>query len=305
MDIIGIGDTDVDLMIQVDHVPAHDEKVRGTLVGKFAGGVIGNFCSAAAALGAKTGVVAKVGCDEYGDICLRDFKSRGIDTAGMVVDALAETYFSIVHLDETGEKALTIVQTSGFLPNREELDMDYVRKARYVHMTTLDVALADHVFEQLKGDACVRSLDIEPTASDADREIWKRLLRNVDIAFPNEAGLAALTQATDIRTGAEALLDAGVKTVVVTCGASGVRIFEKGYYHEQPVFSVEVKDSTGAGDCFNAAFITSLLNNRTLAQSAKYASAAAAISIGFVGAREGLPSHEQVMRFLHDRGETI
>lgn len=55
LDIIGVGDTNVDVMIRVPRIASHDEKVRGQLLGNFPGGIIGNFCCAAAAFGAKAG----------------------------------------------------------------------------------------------------------------------------------------------------------------------------------------------------------------------------------------------------------
>ena len=305
LDIIGIGDTNVDLIVKVDHIPAHDEKVRGTLLGKFPGGIIGNFCAAAAKFGATTGVVTKLGKDEYGDLCLNDFAKRGINVAGLVQKENVDTYFCVIHLDSTGEKALTIVQTSGFLPQKEEIDLEYVRGARYVHMTTLDVDLANYVFGQLEGSGCVVSLDIEATSSKVDTSVWSTVLSKLDIAFPNLAGLQALTGQQDSEQGARYLLDRGVKIVVVTCGSQGVRIYREQYSYEHPIYQVDVKDTTGAGDCFNAVFIACLSKSWPIERAAKYASAAAAISIQSVGAREGLPACDEVEAFLKKRGDFI
>ena len=305
LDIIGIGDTNVDLIVKVDHIPAHDEKVRGTLLGKFPGGIIGNFCAAAAKFGATTGVVTKLGKDEYGDLCLNDFAKRGINVAGLVQKENVDTYFCVIHLDSTGEKALTIVQTSGFLPQKEEIDLEYVRGARYVHMTTLDVDLANYVFGQLEGSGCVVSLDIEATSSKVDTSVWSTVLSKLDIAFPNLAGLQALTGQQDSEKGARYLLDRGVKIVVVTCGSQGVRIYRDQYSYEHPIYQVDVKDTTGAGDCFNAVFIACLSKSWPIERAAKYASAAAAISIQSVGAREGLPACDEVEAFLKKRGDFI
>ena len=305
LDIIGIGDTNVDLIVKVDHIPAHDEKLRGVLLGKFPGGIIGNFCAAAAKFGAATGVVTKLGKDEYGDLCLSDFTKRGINVAGLVQKENVDTYFCVIHLDHTGEKALTIVQTTGFLPKKEEINLEYVRGARYIHMTTLDVDLANYVFEHLEGSGCVVSLDIEPTSSKVDTSIWNSVFSKLDIAFPNLAGLQALTGQDDSAKGARYLLDRGVKTVVVTCGSQGVRIYQDHYYYAHPIYQVEVKDTTGAGDCFNAVFIACLSKGWPIERSAKYASAAAAISIQSVGAREGLPTCDEVESFLRNRGDLI
>ena len=79
LDIIGVGDTNVDVMIRVPHIASHDEKVRGQLLGNFPGGIIGNFCCAAAAFGAKAGAVCKVGMDGYGELAKSDLQRRGVD----------------------------------------------------------------------------------------------------------------------------------------------------------------------------------------------------------------------------------
>jgi ribokinase len=302
LDIIGIGDTNVDLIVKVDHIPAHDEKVRGTLLGKFPGGIIGNFCAAAAKFGAATGIVTKLGKDEFGNLCLNDFVKRGINIDGLVQKEHVDTYFCVIHLDHTGEKALTIVQTSGFLPRKEEINLEYVRHARYVHMTTLDVELANYVFNRLEGSGCVLSLDIEATSSKVETSIWDSVFNRLDIAFPNLAGLQALTGQHDSQKGARYLLDRGVKTVVVTCGSQGVRIYQDHYYYEHPIYQVDVKDTTGAGDCFNAVFIACLSNGWSIERAAKYGSAAAAISIQSVGAQEGLPTCDEVESFLRSMG---
>lgn len=302
LDIIGVGDANVDIMLRVAHLPAHDEKVRGQLDGYYPGGITANFCSAAAAFGAKVGAVCKVGTDPYGEMSLEDLKHRGVDISHMVVDPACETYFCMILLDDTGEKALTIVETSGFLPKPEEVDFGYLRTARRVHMTTLDMDLVDRVSAELAGSDTKLSLDMEATAGNCARSRWDRILGRVDIAFPNEAGLAALTGYSDIPSGAAALLERGVNMVVVTCGADGVKIFERsGERFSHPAYRVEVKDTTGAGDCFNAVFLSCMVKGWGAERAARYASAAAAISIGAVGARSALPSLDTVEKFLSER----
>ncbi|MCL2367878.1 MAG: carbohydrate kinase family protein [Oscillospiraceae bacterium] len=301
LDIIGLGDTNVDLMIRVDHLPQHDEKVRGKLVGRFAGGIIGNFCCAASTAGARVGAVCKVGTDDFGRICLDDFTRRGVDISRMVIDSGAETYFCIVHLDGSGEKALTIVETSGLLPRFEEVDLDYLKTAQYVHTTTLGMELVDPVAAALKGSGVQVSLDIEATASKVPLAVWKRVLGNTAIAIPNQAGLAALTGEEDEARGAKILLDWGAEMVVVTCGAKGVKVFMGDDRFEHPAYPVTVVDTTGAGDCFNGFFLSCLSKQIPLEQAVKYASAAAAISIGQVGARAALPTMEQVEQFIWER----
>ena len=94
--------------------------------------------------------------------------------------------------------------------------------------------------------------------------------------------------------------------MVVTMGAQGA-VFatldgEEGYC---PAKKVDVKDTTGAGDCFNAAFLSEIVRGSDPKAAARYAAAASTISIGAVGARTGLPAREQVLAFLAAEPEQI
>ena len=167
------------------------------------------------------------------------------------------------------------------------------------------MTLAAHVAQALDGTQTLLSMDIEATAGTAPAAVWDSVLQRVDTAFPNEAGLAALTGCTNLEAGARQLLARGVQTVVVTCGENGAWVFRKGYSHHCPAFSVPVQDTTGAGDCFNAVFLSGLVKGWTMERCAQYASAAAAIAIGAVGSRTKLPSRAETEQFILEKGEAL
>lgn len=197
------------------------------------------------------------------------------------------------------------METSGFLPKPEEVDLAYLKTAKRVHMTSLDMTLAAHVAQALDGTQTLLSMDIEATAGTAPAAVWDSVLQRVDTAFPNEAGLAALTGCTGLEAGAQQLLARGVRTVVVTCGENGAWVFRKGYSHHCPAFSVPVQDTTGAGDCFNAVFLSGLVEGWSMERCAQYASAAAAIAIGAVGSRTKLPSRAETEQFILEKEEAL
>ncbi|MFW5891055.1 MAG: carbohydrate kinase family protein, partial [bacterium] len=143
-DIIGIGDSDVDLMIKVTKNPKRDEKVRGELLGKFPGGIIGNFCCAASRFGAKTSIATVLGNDEYGNMNLESFKNFGVNTDSVIINN-KDTYFCVVHLDSSGEKALTLVETENLTPEISDIDIELLKQTRFIHLTSLDFKLAEFV----------------------------------------------------------------------------------------------------------------------------------------------------------------
>ena len=296
-DIIGIGDASVDIMVDVPRLPRHDEKVKGRILGKYPGGIVSNFLCAATAFGAKCGAVICVGQDDYGEIALNDLKARGIDTEKCVIHE-DDTYFNVICLDETGEKSMLICLNQSTQPYFSEIDLDYLQKAHFVHMIGTYSELVRAVGKYAKQKGFYMSLDFERQAFEIPIEQRQELCALAEIAFPNEEGLRYMTECEDIVEGAMRMLDWGSRIVVVTRGAKGVDVFTQGTQFHVPAFQVEVKDTTGAGDTFNACFLACYVKKYSLEHCAKLATAAAACQIQKIGSRSGMVSEEEAEIFL-------
>lgn len=300
-DIIGIGDASMDIMVGVKRLPGHDEKVKGDIIGKYPGGIIANFLCAAAMFGAKCGSVVCVGNDDYGKISLEELRNRGIDTEKCVVHE-DHTYFTVTCLDETGEKSMLICMNQSTQPYIEEVDMLYLGGTEYVHMigTYKDLVLA--VGRRAKELGFRLSLDFERQAFEIPLEQRREICSLAEIAFPNEEGLRYMTGCQEIDAGAAMMLEWGTKVVVVTRGARGVEIFTREGHIQVPAFLVEVKDTTGAGDTFNASFLACYVKGYPLKTCALLATASSACQIQRVGARNGMVTEERARQFLAENG---
>jgi sugar/nucleoside kinase (ribokinase family) len=299
-DVLGVGDADVDLFLGVERLPGRDEKVMGEYLGEHPGGVVANFCCAASRLGARTALVTVVGEDRYGKMAVADLEAHDVDTSLVKVRLGGITYFCVVHLDDSGEKALTVVKTDCMLPDRSEVDPDSFTRARLVHLMASDPPFATWVARQAKTRGALVSVDLEPGGASHGFSALRELLSNADLVFPNEAGLSLLTREDPV-AGAERILRLGPRVVVVTLGSKGCLIVTGDSVLRVPSFRVPVIDTTGAGDCFNGAFVTGYLRGWDFARCGEFASAAAALSVGAVGARSALPSSGEVERYLSER----
>ena len=127
-------------------------------------------------------------------------------------------------------------------------------------------------------------------AANLDSE-WLKLATYIT---PNEHELSALypNQSTE-----ETLL-VNENKIIVTLGSKGVRYVDNGEIHIVPGFKVEPVDTTGAGDTFNGAFATAIVNGKSLADALHYGNAAAALSIQRLGAQGGMPTKDKVAAFL-------
>lgn len=306
LEVIGVGESDVDIYLQAAHPPRRGEKVRAREIGKLPGGMIGNFCAGVANYGVPCGIVTVVGDDEYGNLALKDYRSRGIDTTGLTVVPGGQTFYCVVHIDLTGEKSLTAVVTPLANPTVEQVPANYLRQAKYVHINSMDRTLAGYVTDCLAGSGTRLSLDYESHAEKAGFDSWRPVLEKTAVLFLNEEGLESLLPGLTTDEAAPQILALGVEYLVITCAEKGGLIYTADGCHCYRAFRAgQVADTTGAGDCFNAAFLCGVLRGRSVEEAARYAAAAAALSIRTVGARAGSPTREEVLAFLAGGPEEI
>lgn len=297
-DILGIGDADVDIYLDTPRLPGRDEKVLGGLIGEFPGGVVANFCCAASKAGAQVALASLVGNDRFGHMAIDALQSCGVDTRPVVIREGGQTYFCVVMLDDSGEKALVVVKTDCIGPTREDIDPRLIGEARLIHLMANDIDLTTWIADQAVDRDTLVSLDIEPTTVGSPVAM-ARLLRSVDLAFPNAAGLRAVSSGDEL-SGAREILALGPRVVVVTLGAKGCLVVSKEESFRVPGIPVPVADTTGAGDCFNGTFVAGYLRGWDLRRCAEIATAAAAISVTGIGSRTALASLPAIETFMRE-----
>jgi len=299
MDIIGVGESDIDILISVENIAGKGEKTRGTEIGKFPGGIVGNFCSAAAKLGMDCGIVSMLGDDENGEIAFKDYENRDIDISNLIIQKKEKTFYCVVFIDPTGEKYLTAVVTPLISPNKNKIDFAYLKQAEYVHTTSMDYNLVEKIVDELKLTNTKISMDFEAHAEKKGLNNWKYILKNTNTLFINEGGMKTLFYNNHVDTSVQKLLSLGINHVVYTKGANGGTVYTKNKKFNYDAYHVnEVKDTTGAGDCFNATFLSYLIQGHSMEEVIQHAAASAAISIQHMGARTGLPTKEEVEQFI-------
>ena len=145
-------------------------------------------------------------------------------------------------------------------------------------------------------------IDVEATIG-ADMATLKHMLGYVDIASFNERGLTAITGEEATVSGARKMLDYGPHMAVVTLGKKGALAVTAEQAAQVPGLHVRAKDTTGAGDTFNAAFMTATLRRYPLERRLVFANAAAALSVTGMGPRGNLPTTGEVEELLASGSE--
>lgn len=295
-DVVGVGDVDVDMFLQVPALAGRDEKVPARLLGEHPGGMIANVTCAASALGGSTAMIGLVGDDAYGAVAVAGLREFGVDTSLVKVVDGGRTFYCVIMLDSSGEKALTAVVTDCHWPRREDIDPDWFSDTRVVHLGGDYLELAIWVSQAARARGALVSLDLEASTAVHGLSALRPLLAGTDILFMNNAGYRLFDP--DPARAATIALDSGPEVVVVTQGAAGVLASsEEGVLRADALLG-PVVDTTGAGDCFIGAFLTQLLSGQGLEDASRFAVAAASLSIRSIGSRTSLPDHETVLGLM-------
>jgi ribokinase/sulfofructose kinase len=295
-DILAVAGVDADLVLTVDRLPSFDEKVIGRLVGRLPGGPAANSACAASRLGLRVAALATVGDDEAAQIIIDGYTQFGVDTTLVEVAPDATSPFTVILIDPTGEKAIVVVPGT---PPRYRMDRveQALRQARTMYMMPGDRAQFLELAGQARACGAEVMIDVESTVG-FDPAALAQLLSVVDIASFNRDGFIAATGTQPTPEAARRLLDYGPHTVVVTMGAQGALAATADQVAEWPGYRVDVVDTTGAGDTFNAAFRCATFDGLALEQRLRFANAAAALSVTSIGPRGHLPTRQGIEQFL-------
>lgn len=298
-DVVGVGDIDVDVILEVHQLAGRDDKVLGRLLGEYPGGMIANVCCAASRLGARTAMIGRVGTDPYGQIAVDGLEDLGVDTSLVRVVDGGRTFFCVIMIDPSGEKALTAVDTDCHLPGQEDIDVEAFRQARLVHLMGDDLHVASWTASEAKTRGALVSLDLEASTAAHGLAALRPLLESTDVLFMNAVGCHDLFGEESIGS-ARAALRLGPRVVAITRGAAGAIVADHETAFHVQALAHPVIDTTGAGDCFIGAFLTHLLTGQDLTVAGRYATAAASYAIGAVGSRTCLPTDAMTLARIGD-----
>jgi ribokinase len=299
--LVVLGSVNADHVLQVPTFPRPGETLHGHHYQVIPGGKGANQAVAAARLNADIGFISCVGDDAFG-LNIRDsFQRDGMNISGVKVQANCPTGIAMIQVSDLGENCICISAEANakLTADAIEPDLAAIKAAKYLLMqleTPIDgVIKAAQTAKQHNTNVI---LNPAPAQSLPDS-----LLACIDVITPNETEAEVLTGIAVIddqsaQLAADALHLKGIEIVLITLGAKGVWLSQNGRGMLIAGFSVDVTDTTAAGDTFNGALVTGLLEDMPLESAIVFAHAAAAISVTRFGAQTSIPTRIEVDTFL-------
>jgi len=296
--LVVIGAINVDLVVSGAALPRPGETVTDGELSRHHGGKGGNQATAAARVlggSARVAMLGAVGDDDLGHAARTALEAEGIDVANVAVVAGSPTGVALIAVDQGGQNQISVAPGA----NR---DLGDPTEALEGSRPALVLASCEIPFDRLSAAAAwcgthhvafvLNPAPIHP--------MLRELLEHAAVVTPNHGEVTKLAPTSgDAVEAAHALRERtpGL-AVLVTMGEAGAYLLDDDGETGIPAPSVHAVDSTGAGDCLNGVLAAGLLEGRPIRDAAARAVAAATMSTAVAGAREGMPTRQELEEFL-------
>lgn len=298
--VVVVGSLNLDYSIGLERMPKPGQTVPADSLRLSPGGKGANQAYALGKLGCETAMIGAVGRDDAGRLLIGNLRSVGVDVSG-IRESGKPTGQAFITVEKTGENAIIIL--AGANGEVSAADIDSCRKLIedtdcLVMQLEIPVETVLYAARLAKSLGKTVVLDPAPAVSGLPDELFAL----ADFVKPNETELAVLTgmpadTVEQCEAAAKALLQKGAGTVLVSLGSKGV--LAVGKENESilvPAVKSEVVDTTAAGDCFTAAFVSAY--DGDLKKALVYANTAASIAVSRPGAQASIPSADEVREKL-------
>ena len=295
--VVVVASVNVDLVVTVERLPLPGETVTGGRFARHHGGKGGNQAVAAARLGADTAFVGAVGGDAFGREARAALDAEGIDLRGLVTLEDQPTGVALILVEAGGENSIAVAggANAAVTPQlvAQLFDALSVRPGDVVLVGHEIPTAATHEALRLARAAGAATILNPAPAYGLNASV----LALADVVTPNRGELAVLADDDGPAAGPIAMtLIAGSsgRSVLVSLGANGALLVGEGGTMPIPVPSVEVVDTVGAGDTLNGALAAGLAAGLALPDAARRAVLAASLAVTMEGAREGMPTLDEL-----------
>ncbi|QYM92966.1 ribokinase [Dickeya zeae] len=300
--LVVLGSINADHILNLAQFPRPGETVIGKQYGVAFGGKGANQAVAAGRSGADIEFIACVGADDIGERIRQQLINDRIDVSAVEAIPGQTTGVALIFVNGEAENMIGIhaganaAVTPDYLHRYQQKITDASALLMQLE-SPLETVIAAARLAHDSGTKVI--LNPAPACSLPDE-----LLSLVDMITPNETEAQILTGVSveteeDAQRAAQVLHDKGISTVLITLGSRGVWLSEQGQGQRIPGFRVKAVDTIAAGDTFNGALVTALLESRPMETAVKFAHAAAAIAVTRHGAQPSVPWREEIDAFLN------
>ena len=296
-----IGSTNVDMIAQMEHIPAVGETVTGGRFMQTFGGKGANQAVAAARAGGEVRFITCLGEDGFAPQNLENFRRDQILVDGVIIRPQTHTGVALIMFDAQGRNCIAVASGANFALTAADMD----QRRELIAASKLLV-----MQNEIAPVAAIRAIDIAHAAGVPVLLNYApvsgtpiALSSKIRWLIANETEASQLT-GLEVQTSAQVaaaalrLQQMGPATVIITLGAQGSYVLDGKQSYSVPPFMVKAVDTTAAGDTYCGALAVALVENLPLQAAVRFATAASAISVTRMGAQPSIPQRAEINALL-------
>lgn len=287
---------------------------KGLFYGPYPSGAPAIFIDTVARLGHSAGIIGGVGKDDFGKCLLERLEKDGVDISHVIQTAGESTGVAFVtYFVDGSRKYIFHFSDSPATKAKAPMNAKTLGKVEYFHVMGCSLmASAEFGAEIVKTMHLMRSIGakisfdpnirVELLGDKKCMELVEEVMRACSVFEPGVAELLMITGEDSVETAVEKCFKNPILEVItLKNGSKGCTVYTREHVECFGVYPTVVKDATGAGDCFDGAFLCGLIEGKSTEESAKMASAAASLNTAAFGPMEGAISRETIAQKMSEK----
>lgn len=304
-----LGIANVDIVTQpITHWPVFGGAVSSDTTELVLGGMALNTAASVAKIGkVPVGLISCLGHDICGGIIENGLTELNVDISHVCYTDKANTGNAICFIHPGGERSFVLCMAANNHLNIDNIEFDALKEGDFLHVggaMIMDGTKGEdlaNILKRTKNKKVTISLDTCWDGTDQWTKILEPCLPYVDIFETNKEEAVLYAGKRSLEKALEFYSSFNPKVIVIKMGVDGAFIKSPEFSGKVPIFHVDAVDATGAGDAFDAGFLTGLINNWSVEQSAVFGSAVGAKCVTALGATTGVVSYEETLTMIREQ----
>jgi len=305
-DVLVVGELNVDLILdEIEKFPEVGKEVLAQKMTLTLGSSSAIFASNISSLGAKVAFIGKIGKDKFGEVVIESLENNNVDVSMIKIDEKLGTGATVI-LNVEEDRANTTYPGAMDHLTIKDISNEDLKKARHLHFSSYFLqpgmwGSLGELFRKAKQMGLTTSFDMQWDP----QETWKLdipdVLPFVDVFLPNEQELMFLTGKNNIEEAIDSVKEV-INILVVKRGNKGSMVYTKNQLSDMPPFlNKNVVDAIGAGDSFNAGFISKFIMGLDVAECQRFGNLTGAVSTTAAGGTTAFIDYENFKKIANDR----
>lgn len=301
-DVITVGELNVDLILnKIQGFPEVGKEILAKNMTLTLGSSSAIFASNLSSLGTKVSFIGKVGDDMFGEVVTTELSAKGVDSSLLLTDTELNTGVTVV-LNYQEDRANVTYPGAMESLTLDDITEDKLKLGRHMHFASLflqDGISPDVIglFKRAKEAGLTTSLDTQWDPSEQWSFDYENLLPYVDVFMPNKVEFLRLTKSDNFNQAVGKIKGFANSTIVKNGSKGSILIKKNGEVSELPSYlNTQVVDAIGAGDSFNAGFISQFIKGCSLEECQDFGNLTGAINTTEAGGTTAFSSKSEIVR---------